>query len=48
MSNTVNCKLNVNGRLHNLDISEDKPLLFVLRNDLKLKGTKLGLSLIHI
>tara|TARA_B110000971_G_scaffold1819_1_gene2063 strand:- start:11537 stop:12016 length:480 start_codon:yes stop_codon:yes gene_type:complete len=45
MSNKVNCKLNVNGKLHNLDISEDKPLLFVLRNDLKLKGTKLGCGL---
>ena len=45
MSNSVNCKLNVNGIEHNLNISEDRPLLFVLRNDLNLKGTKLGCGL---
>jgi nicotinate dehydrogenase subunit A len=37
--------LKVNGRTHDLDVSEDAPLLFVLRNDLKLNGPKFGCGL---
>jgi aerobic-type carbon monoxide dehydrogenase small subunit (CoxS/CutS family) len=32
----------VNGHLHNNTADEDTPLLYVLRNDLKLKGTRFG------
>jgi isoquinoline 1-oxidoreductase alpha subunit len=35
-------KLNVNGRAHNLDVEEEMPLLWVLRDELKLAGTKYG------
>ena len=45
MSNKVNCELKINGSLHNVKILEDTPLLFVLRNNLNLKGTKLGCGL---
>lgn len=45
MSNKVNCELKINGSLHNVKIPEDTPLLFVLRNNLNLKGTKLGCGL---
>ena len=45
MSNKINCKLKVNGNLHYLNIPDDRPLLFVLRNDLNLKGSKLGCGL---
>jgi nicotinate dehydrogenase subunit A len=34
--------LNVNGVQHNLDIDPSTPLLYVLRNDLKLHGAKFG------
>ena len=37
--------LNVNGNVHHLDVDEKTPLIFVLRNDLGLKGTKLGCGL---
>ena len=33
-------ELNVNGTLHSIEVSEDKPLLWVLREDLKLRGAK--------
>lgn len=45
MSNEVNCKLKINGFLYDLTIPDDRPLIFVLRNDLNLKGTKLGCGL---
>jgi aerobic-type carbon monoxide dehydrogenase small subunit (CoxS/CutS family) len=45
LSNKVNCELKINGSLHNVKILEDTPLLFVLRNNLNLKGTKLGCGL---
>ena len=32
--------LNVNGKIHNVDVPKDTPLLWVLRDDLKLMGTK--------
>jgi isoquinoline 1-oxidoreductase alpha subunit len=35
-------KLNVNGRVHNVDVEEEMPLLWVLRDELKLAGTKYG------
>ena len=34
--------LKVNGTTHDVAVSDDAPLLFVLRNDLKLKGTRFG------
>ena len=34
--------LNVNGTVHDLDIEDDVPLLWVLRDELKLTGTKFG------
>ncbi|HEV2442370.1 MAG TPA: (2Fe-2S)-binding protein [Steroidobacteraceae bacterium] len=34
--------LNVNGTAHDLDIEDDVPLLWVLRDELKLTGTKFG------
>ena len=33
-------ELNVNGRVHSVDVPEDKPLLWVLREDVGLTGTK--------
>lgn len=35
-------KLTVNGKSHTVDVPEDMPLLWVLRDVLKLKGTKFG------
>ena len=35
-------KLNVNGKEHEVDVSPDTPLLWVLRDHLKLTGTKYG------
>ena len=37
--------LKVNGRVHDVASPEDAPLLFVLRNDLKLNGPKFGCGL---
>ena len=37
--------LNVNGKVHHLDVDDKTPLIYVLRNDLGLKGTKLGCGL---
>ena len=34
--------LTVNGRKHEIESDPDTPLLYILRNDLKLKGTKFG------
>ena len=34
--------LEVNGRNHTVDVDADTPLLWVLRDDIKLKGTKFG------
>ena len=34
--------LNVNGKNYKVDVSEDVPLLWVLRDQLKLMGTKYG------
>ena len=35
-------KINVNGREHHLDVDDKTPLIYVLRNDLGLKGSKFG------
>ena len=35
-------KLDVNGKVHELDVSSDTPLLWVIRDQLKLMGTKYG------
>ena len=37
--------LNVNGKSKNIVSSEDKPLIYILRDDFKLTGTKLGCGL---
>jgi nicotinate dehydrogenase subunit A len=37
--------LNVNGRAHEVDADPKTPLLYVLRNDLKLNGAKFGCGL---
>ena len=34
--------LNVNGKQHRVDVAEDTPLLWVLRDNLNLVGTKFG------
>ena len=34
--------INVNGEVHTVDVPDDKPLLWVLREDLGLTGTKYG------
>jgi nicotinate dehydrogenase subunit A len=34
--------INVNGALHTVDADAEAPLLYVLRNDLKLKGARFG------
>ncbi len=39
--------LKVNGRTHDIDMAEDAPLLFVLRNDLNLNGPKFGCGLVQ-
>ncbi|WFP74840.1 (2Fe-2S)-binding protein [Mesorhizobium sp. WSM4906] len=38
-------KLNVNGAAHDVDVDPATPLLYVLRNDLKLNGAKFGCGL---
>ena len=37
--------LKVNGRIYHVDVEPDTPLIYVLRNDLKLKGAKFGCGL---
>ncbi len=37
--------LNVNGQRHDIDVDPDTPLLYVLRDDLKLNGAKYGCGL---
>jgi len=38
----VKFDLNVNGQAHQVDVEPDTPLLWVLRESLKLNGTKFG------
>src|SRR5438034_6579792 len=39
---TMTIRLNVNGAVHDLDVESDAPLLWVLRDELGLTGTKFG------
>ena len=41
----ANIRIKVNGCDHQLDVDARTPLIYVLRNDLGLKGTKLGCGL---
>jgi isoquinoline 1-oxidoreductase subunit alpha len=41
----MSLRVNINGRPHSLDVSGDTPLLWVLRDHLKLTGTKFGCGL---
>jgi aerobic-type carbon monoxide dehydrogenase small subunit (CoxS/CutS family) len=38
-------ELKVNGRSHTLDVERDTPLLYILRNDLDLRGPRFGCGL---
>lgn len=38
-------RLTVNGRIHDVGVAPDTPLLYVLRNDLELNGPKFGCGL---
>jgi isoquinoline 1-oxidoreductase subunit alpha len=38
----VGIRLNINGMVHELDVEPDAPLLWVLRDELNLTGTKFG------
>ena len=38
----ANYDINVNGRIHNVDVDPDTPLLWVLRDAIGLTGTKFG------
>src|SRR4051794_35485946 len=42
---TMAISVNVNGANHSVDAEPDTPLLYVLRNDLKLNGAKFGCGL---
>ena len=35
-------RIKVNGKIHNVDVDPQKPLLWVLREDIGLTGTKYG------
>ncbi|NIP69425.1 MAG: 2Fe-2S iron-sulfur cluster binding domain-containing protein, partial [Planctomycetales bacterium] len=37
--------LKVNGEIHRVNVESETPLIYVLRNDLGLKGTKIGCGL---
>lgn len=41
----IKCNLNVNGKNITVNIHEDKPLIFVIRDEMGLIGTKLGCGL---
>ena len=41
----IECNLNINGTRKNVVINEDKPLIFVIRDEFGLTGTKLGCGL---
>jgi aerobic-type carbon monoxide dehydrogenase small subunit (CoxS/CutS family) len=40
-----NLSLNVNGKMHTLDVDPSTPLLYILRNDLGLQGPRFGCGL---
>ena len=41
----INCELNINGVTKKINIHEDKTLIFVIRDEFGLTGTKLGCGL---
>ena len=41
----IECELNINGKTKSVLIHEDKPLIFVIRDEFGLTGTKLGCGL---
>ena len=41
----INCELNINGVTKKINIHEDKTLLFIIRDEFRLTGTKLGCGL---
>ena len=41
----IECELNINGKTKSVLIYEDKPLIFVIRDEFGLTGTKLGCGL---
>jgi len=41
----INCELNINGVSKKINIHEDKTLLFIIRDEFGLTGTKLGCGL---
>ena len=41
----IKCNLNVNGKTKTVNIHQDKTLVFVIRDELGLTGTKLGCGL---
>ena len=43
--NYLDCSFNINGSLKQISIIEDKTLIFVLRDEFGLTGTKLGCGL---
>ena len=45
MTGTAGAVLRVNGQQHRIHAAPNTPLLYVLRNDLKLKGTRFGCGL---
>ena len=44
-SNLARISLDVNGKVHTVDADPDMPLLYALRNDLKLHGPRFGCGL---
>jgi len=45
MTTNTSIRLNVNNEIREVSVDPNTPLLYVLRNDLKLKGTKFGCGL---
>ena len=41
-------KLDINGKVYDVQVEDATPLLWVIREQVGLTGTKYGLSLIHI
>ncbi|SFH94062.1 (2Fe-2S)-binding protein [Halpernia frigidisoli] len=39
--------LNINGKQHTVDVDSDTPLLWILRDDIRLLGTKFGCGIAH-
>ena len=41
----VECELNINGLSKKINVHKDKPLIYAIRDDFGLTGTKLGCGL---